>query len=391
MQPVEHSRGTALVEAAQELAPGIRAAADQIEAERRLPPALVQAMADAGLFRMALPAEFGGAEADPITMTQVVETLARADASAAWCVMIAWHGITIAMYFPRQTVAEAFGHDPLAVMAGAVQPRGRAVVAPGGYRVQGRWPFASGSLHARWLSGNAAVYEADGVTPRLDAAGQPVTRIMLAPAEQCRVLDTWTTMGLRGTGSHDVIMDDLFVPDDYTASLTDPSWHPNPMYRVVPVHAAGHGGHALGVASAALAAALELASTKVPRGSISPLQDQAPAQTDLARAEALLESGRAFLYSALRDLWTTAAAAEEPTMAQRARARLATSQAVANAVAAVDLLYALGGTTSIYATSPLDRAFRDLHTAAAHGLVNRGTFAAAGRVLLGMPPAAVFF
>jgi alkylation response protein AidB-like acyl-CoA dehydrogenase len=224
----------------------------------------------------------------------------------------------------------------------------------------------------------------DGSVARLDAGGAPVVRMMVVPRHECTVLDTWATTGMRGTASHDFTLEDVFVPEDYALDLAAPPTVANPMYTCPPLLFAPHGSHALGIARAALDAGIALAQGKTPFGGRTRLQDQATAQGQIGRAEALVEAARTFFYAALADLWASVAAGAGSSAAQRLRLRLACSHAAASAVQAVDLMYALGGGSAIYARSPLERQFRDIHTAAAHMYVNTATFEAAGRVVLGL-------
>jgi alkylation response protein AidB-like acyl-CoA dehydrogenase len=382
------SASAGLVDAARALGTPIRVAADEIERERRLPAALVQALKDAGLLHMALPRELGGSEADPLTVLRVVEELSRADGSVGWCALIAYQNHYFAALLPEQAAREVF-RDPRAVVAGSLPPRGRAVACEGGYRVSGTWIAASGILHADWVFANAPIY--DGETPRLDTGGVPVTRLLFTRPEHCTVLDTWTTTGLRGTGSHDFELHDVLVPEPFAGDLNAAPWHPSLLHRCPTLICPLHGAQALGIAQAALDEVIALAPTKVPARQVRPLCEQAWFQAQLARAEALVGSARSFLQEATGALWETVAAGEESTALPRARVLLAEVHAAWSAVQATELLYAAGGATAIYARSRLDRAFRDVHTAVAHRQVSPPIWEAAGRVSLGLEPGVPFF
>ena len=241
-----------IVQATRALMPRIRECADQIEREGRLPAELVRALAEAGVFRMLAPRAIGGAEVDPLTQLEVVETLSQADGSVGWCAMIGSGGGWMTAFLPREVGYELVGRDPYFVQAGSLglPPGARAVAVDGGYRVSGRWAFASGCLHAKWLNGHTVVL--DGDTPRLRPDGSPVTRVMIFPADEAKIIDTWSVMGLRGTGSNDFEVQDLFVPAERSFALFgDQPYHDGPLYRARFFFLA-HAAHALGIARAAI-------------------------------------------------------------------------------------------------------------------------------------------
>src|SRR5262245_5305098 len=197
-------------EAVHALAPRIRAAADDIEASRRVPEALVQALADLGVFRLCVPRGLGGLEAHPSELADVIATIAAADGSTGWCAAIGATTGVVAAYLAEPVAREIYA-DPRVVTGGVYAPRGTAVPASGGWRVSGRWPFASGSEHCRWLVGGCVVRD----------GGAPRARLMLFPASEARILDTWHVAGLRGTGSHDMTVEDVFVPAERSVSIVD--------------------------------------------------------------------------------------------------------------------------------------------------------------------------
>jgi alkylation response protein AidB-like acyl-CoA dehydrogenase len=376
------ARNVEILAAARTLAPRIRAFADRIEQERRLPEELVADLSEAGLFNMALPHSLGGRETGPVTTARVVEELARADASVAWCVMLAAQAAVTPAFLPEDAAREVFSADT--IVAWVLRPVGRAEPVDGGYRVSGRWPFASGSTHATWLAGEAVVV--DGDEPRRDEDGRPVIRLLFMPRTDCEVHDTWHSTGLRGTGSNDFNVENVYVPEARSYRIhVDPPLRPTAIHRVPGLFALGHGSHALGVARAAFDAVIAMA------GAGGDTAAQPRLQAQVAEAQALLESARAFFYQTAIHVWSGAVVGRESTPADRARLRLAISHAVRSAVQAVDLLYAAMSTRAIVAGGPLDRAFRDLHTAAAHAMVGPATFEAAGRVALGLEPEMLFF
>jgi indole-3-acetate monooxygenase len=378
---------TAMALAMRDLQPRILACRDEIEQGRRLPLDLVREMAQAGLFRMLVPAAYGGLEVDLATALSVIEEVSQADGSAGWCVMIGASSGVTAAYLPETAAQEIYGSDPDVVTGGAVRPDGRAVAVEGGYRVIGRWAFASGSQHCAWLAGGCVVF--DGDAPRMGPGGIPETRLLFFPASECEIIDTWSTGGLRGTGSHDFTVRDLFVPEARSTSLLfSHPIHDGRLYALpfFGVFAAMVAAVPLGIARGAIDALTELAAKRVPTGSRNVLREKSMIQASVARAEAILSGGRAFLYETVNDLWESVSREEAVTLEQRTRLRLASTHAATCAAQAVDLMYEAGGASAIYTTNPLERAFRDVHTANQHVLVQPVTWEMTGRALLGLDP-----
>lgn len=382
----EASTGDTLPARASDLAPRIAAAAADIELQRRIPQALVMDLARAGLFRMLVPRDAGGLEVGPRVMLDAIEEIARGDGSAGWAVMIGATTGVIAAYLPDAATHEIFAATPDGVTGGVFHPRGRAAVVDGGYRVSGRWPLASGCQHCAWLLGGCIVFE-DG-KPKLRDSGAPEARMMIFPARDAQIIDTWNVSGLRGTGSHDIAVEDLFVPAERSVWFsTDPVRRGGALYAfpVFGLLALGIAAVSLGIARGAIDDILELAGAKVPTGSRRPLAERSSTQATVAQATALVAASRAHLRATVDEIWQTAARGEQATLEQRARLRLAATQSVRDAAKAVDLAYECGGATSIYADSALQRRFRDVHVATQHILVAPATYELAGRVLLGLP------
>jgi alkylation response protein AidB-like acyl-CoA dehydrogenase len=272
------------------------------------------------------------------------------------------------------------------VMAGSGPPRGRAVAVPGGYRITGRWTQGSNVLLARWVQVGCHAY--DGSEPRLEADGRPVYLRCIVPASEVEVLDTWRTTGMRGTGSHDFAITDVFAPSERVRGIVEPSPRPGPLYQWVGWTHIAHPALALGIARVAIDEFLGLAGGKLATWHVSEgrLATRTTIQAKVAQAEALVGSGRAYVREATRDVWETVSRGERPSPQQRAVYRLAVAQANAYAVQAVDLLYHLAGASAIYSASRFDRCLRDIHTAAAHVWVAQDTYELAGRLLLGLDP-----
>lgn len=377
------------VAAADGFAAEIAARAAEIEANRFLPQDIARRFAEAGLYRLCIPAVYGGLEAHPAVMVETVERIARSDGSAAWCVFIgATSGVVSAFLAPEEARA-VFG-DPLTITAGVFAPRGKAVhaVEKGvqGYRVSGRWQWGSGSRNAQYISGGCMILGPDG-KPEMAAEGIPQNRMMMFEAQDVTLLDTWDVSGLCGTGSTDFEVKDLFVPAARAVSLISDKPLARPLYCFPTFGLLGIGiaAVALGLARGSIETLVELAGGKTPQGSSKPLALRAKAQLDVSQAEALTRSARAWLLETVNDAFDAAAANGEMTVAHRRDLRLATTHAVQLAARAVDLMYTLAGGSSVYRGSPLQRQFRDVHVATQHMMVSDATYELTGRLLLGVP------
>lgn len=383
-QTAAHSE---LVGAASALAPLIAEHADVAERDRRVAAPVVDALASAGVFHMFVPHKFGGSEAEPATGVRALEELSKADGSTGWVAMIGATTGVVSAYLPEDVAREVY--RPSAITGGVVAPRGTAVATDGGYNVTGRWPFASGCEHSQWLACGCLVH-VGGELERLPG-GDPDVRMVMFPASEVEIIDTWHVSGLRGTGSHDIAVNDFFVPRDYSYSIArGRPVQPGPLYgfSMMGLLAVCVAAVALGIGRAALDEMREMSPKKTPVGRRKPLSEWSVAQVALAEGEASLRSGRAFLFDAVADTWATLERGDQPTTEQRALARLAATQAVQGAVRAVDIAYNLGGGSSIYESSRLQRQFRDIHTLTQHVMVGPSSMEAAGRALLGqdVPP-----
>jgi indole-3-acetate monooxygenase len=276
--------------------------------------------------------------------------------------------------------------DPDVIIANSTRASGQARIVAGGYRVSGRWSLVSGGELSAWMILLCVVRE-DG-RPRLTPSGAPEIRFMLLPATACEIIDNWTVGGLRGTGSHDVAVHDEFVPSSYGSSFTDPFVLPAPRYRIPPFSRVipGLGAMALGMARTAIETLTEIAVDKQLQRTSQILRENHGAQIRLSQAEALVRSARLFLLDSLKRLWSSVIARGEATMEARADVRMAASHAVASAVQAIDLLYIAAGASALYTSSPLERAFRDVHAITQHIGVHARVLETTGRVLFGLEP-----
>jgi indole-3-acetate monooxygenase len=372
---------------ARELGPEISAAADEIERTRRIPEALLARLHDSRLFRMLLPRSAGGDETEPSVYVAAVEELARHDASIAWNAFVANSSALIAPFLELEVSRAIFG-DPRSVVSWGPPNASRATAVDGGYRLTGRWDFSSGCRQATWIGAHGHVVEADG-SLRLNRFGRPTVRTLLFPVEQATLIDTWNTIGLRGTASDSYSVNDLFVPEAFSSTREDPTLRrePGPLYAFTMqgLYAAGVAAVALGIARAMLSGFIALACRKTPRN-LGRLADSAVMQAEVARSEARLGSARAYLMETLTTIYAQAGEVAPIDIPDRARVRLACTNAIHAAAEVVDFAYKEAGVDAIFPGSPFERRFRDMHTLSQQ-IQSRGAhFEAVGHILLGGVP-----
>jgi len=359
-------------ERARELADLARGMADQTEAGRRLPVELVGVLRDSGLLRAGAPVEVDALELAPGTALRCAEEVARGDASAGWCVSIAITSSLLVAYLPPASRDELFGGGR-GVAAGVWAPNGKARRAPGGVIVSGRWAFCSGITHADLLFAGCVLDD------------RPV--VVALPTQQLQVLDTWHTLGLRGTGSNDAVADDVFVPDTRVVSIFDGPLIDRPLYRFPPFgfFAGCITAAAMGNARAAIDDFIELAGAKRTGMSNRALAERPTIQAAVAAAESALEAARALYYQAIETAWRASQDEPKVPVEARTRLRLAATHGVRTAADVVRSMYDLAGGAAIYDGSPLQRRFRDAFTATAHFQVNQASYELPGRILLDRP------
>jgi indole-3-acetate monooxygenase len=358
-----------------------------------LPPDLLDALHEAAIFRTLLPRRCGGDETDPATYVAVMEILAAADASTAWCIGQASGCSMAAAYLEPEIAWQVWGSDPRAVLAWGAGPAGVAQVVEGGYRVTGRWGFASGGRHATWLGGHSRVLERDG-SLRTDAQGEPAEWSMLFPKHAAVMTEDWQVMGLRGTGSDSYTVKDLFIPGDHALcrDTDEERRETGRLYRFSTTHlyASGFGAVALGIARGALDAFKALAQEKTPQATSRMLRDSAVVQMQVAQAEATLGAARAYLLQTLRDIWDSVGHSGVMTLDQRMAIRLAATFATHQARQVVDVAYHEAGATAIFATNPFERRFRDINTVSQQVQARSTHFETVGAHLLGLQPSLRF-
>ena len=368
--------------AAERVAELARSLAEVTEERRALPDELVDALREAGLLRAAVPEALGGAELPPGVILRCAEEVARGDASAGWCVSINATSSLLSAYLPERGAAEVFG-DLRSVAAGVWAPRGAARPVDGGVIVSGRWPFCSAISHSDWLfAGSVLQSGGDG------GNGAPVLKVLAIPTQELNILDTWHTSGLCGTGSHDATASELFVPEHRMLSVLDgPPPGAPALYRfpVFGFFALSIAVATLGNARGAIDELVQLAAGKRSLGSTRALAERGQVQGAVAAAEASLRAARAFLFQAVDEAWAAASGPEPVPDSARVALRLAATHATRTSAEVVASMYDLAGGSAIYRGSPLQRRFRDAHTATAHFQVNPATYELLGRLLLGRP------
>ena len=367
---------------ARALAPILRERADEIEEARRLPDDLSKRFAQSGFYRMCAPEKYGGLEQAPAITMETIELIAQADGASAWVTFIgATSGTTLAL-LPEETARIVFP-TPETMIVGVFAPRGKAVAVNKGYQVNGEWQWGSGTQNADWVLGGCQVIR-DGETEKL-SNGTPRSRMMLVPASEVEFLDTWYVSGLCGSGSTDFAIRDRFVPNERAVGLgvDGPLDRPLYLFPQFGLLSMGIAAVSLGLARAAINELVEIAGGKTPSGSARPLAARPASQTEVARAEATLRSARAFYFETIERAWEEACDGNLSTDARR-DIRLATTHATHASAEAVDRMYHLGGGTSVYRRSPLQRIFRDVHVATQHMMVGPATYELTGRLLMGI-------
>lgn len=366
----------------------IRAQQNEIDTERRLPESLVDALSEAGVFRIAMPRAWGGPEMNPLDQIELMEILAYADPSVAWCVSILSDSGFYAGFL-EDPIAQKLFPSLDSRCAGMLAPVGRAETVEGGYRVTGHWTFGSGSLHATHLTGGCLIMK-DG-NPIIGENGLPLWRVMIFDPADTEILDTWYTTGLRGSGSNDYRVENVFVPEEHSFNVFDRPKRSEPLYAYHGFFFANVPGIPFGLARAALDEAQKIAETKRAFPSMELLVSDAQIQIDFGEAEALLGAARAYVADSIGDAWETLERGDELSLQQRAKIGLCLTFAGRSAQRIVDIACGIAGSTALYEKSPLERLRRDMIAVSAHLVHQRKTYGAAGRIMLGLDAGPTFF
>ena len=355
-----------LEETTAEVGAEFRARAREGEEMRTMPSDLVELAKSAGLFRLAMPRSLGGFDLDPLAIVSTIEELCRADGSAGWTVLIG-NSTAFFAWLDPDVAQEMLAGTSDVVSTSMFAPFGQAHRDGGQFVIDGRWPFNSGCMHAEWYQ--AAVMVMDGDRPAVRPDGRPDMRFAFFPRDQAEIIDTWRSMGLRGTGSHDIEVRGQRLPIEHTASpMLDPSLQPGALSQLgfFPTLAVLMSGFPLGVARRALDELAAMAPTKRRGSSPGTIAEDPHVQHEVGRAEAGLLAARAFVTDALGSAWDTATSGGRLTAAQRSAVMLASNQAMHAAVTAVDIAFNFAGAGAVYTGHPLERCFRDIHTANQH-------------------------
>lgn len=383
MQPLESIQP--LGHAVAILLPGIAERADEIELARRLPEDIASSMAQAGAFNILRPRSLAGLELSPLDMVGVLHAIARAEASAGWCAMIGSTTALNAAYLAHDVARQIYS-DPHSITGGVFAPMGRADDMGDHYVVSGRWQWGSGSANCDWLSGGAMIFK-DGELQRFEN-GAPYHRMMMFPADQAELLDTWHVMGMKGTGSGDFTVRDIVVPKERSVSLiADKPVETGPLYQfpIFGLLALGVASVALGNAAGAMDEIKALARAKKPQGGQRSLAERGVVQTELMRAEAKLGGAEAYLRESVETCWEGATTRGELSAEERAQLRLAATFATETAADVAKTAFTVGGGSAVYMTSNLQRRFRDAHVATQHIATASSVYELVGRVSLGLP------
>jgi alkylation response protein AidB-like acyl-CoA dehydrogenase len=375
--------GFGLVERAQAVAPLIAGEAGEIERTRRLTPAVVGALIENGLYRALLPQSLGGSEAPPDIFMQMLEEIAKADASTAWCLGQNSVCAMIAASLDHDSAHEIFNTAPGILAWGAVAHEARAV--EGGYRVTARWDFASGSRQASWLGAHVRIVGIDGM-PRKNADGSPEMRTILFPLASAVLHDVWQSIGLAGTGTDSYEVTDLFIPDRFAVFRDVPGAlrEPGPLYRLPTgsTYSLGFAAVSLGVARATLDAAIALARAKHQSLAVSAMRDNQAVQGLIGRTEADLRAARAYLYATAQAMWRDLSATNVFSPAHRSAVRLAATWTIQQSARVVDTAYHMAGATAVFRSNPFERRFRDIHAITQQIQARDTHFEDVGRMIL---------
>jgi alkylation response protein AidB-like acyl-CoA dehydrogenase len=367
------------------LAPLIAEHRATFDAERRLPDAVFNALADAGLFRLWLPAALGGPELSPAEFMIVVEAASALDGSVGWLVTNGSAMSRVAGYVSEPVARTWFG-EPRAFIVSATGAVGAAQRVEGGYRVSGRWPFGSGSHHATHFMGLASTKDPDG-------RDEPPLCCYFGRRDVA-IHDTWRVSGLRGTGSCDFEVRDLFVPQQHTHAFIGPRpTQAGVLYRLptTSIFPWAASVAPLGIARGAMDAFAQLAVGRVRSGTTAPLRDREIVQSNFGRIQALHRSGRAFLIETMTELIAALEADEARLTQARAIFRVACAHAAESAVRIVDMIAAETGAASIFETCTIERYARDVHAAVKHIAMSPASYIVAGRLGFGLDPGTTRF
>ena len=368
------------------ITPIIKAAHQEIDAQRCLTDDLLGELHNLGLFRLSLPRNLNGGELSPYQLSQVAEVLAQADASVGWC-FGQGSGCAMSAAFLEPKISKKVFGPKNAVLAWGAGIAGKAVRCDGGYRITGTWQFASGSGHATWLGGHSMVFDSNDV-PVLKADGTQADRTALFPKPLAILHDDWNVIGLKGTRSESYTVKELFVPEELTLDRENQdecrSKAPLYIFPTTLVYASCFSGVALGIARGAVDDLIDIARTKTQRSARSSMRESPVFQTQVAQLEAQLSSARAYQQSVLERVSNTVFQTYDLQQSDRAEIRLATTYAINQATEVVQQVYKLAGSSAIFENAPFERRFRDMHAVSQQMQARHTHFETVGRYMMNL-------
>jgi alkylation response protein AidB-like acyl-CoA dehydrogenase len=345
---------------------------------RHIAPDVVDRFVDIGVYRALVPRAFGGDEKSPREFCELVEAISQADGSAGWVASFGM-AVTYLAALPPETFARIYADSPDVVFAGGIFPPQRAPRVEGGFEVSGRWSFASGCMGAQLIG--VGIAPAEG-----EKSGLP--RMAVMPREKARIEMTWEVCGLVGTGSHDIVVDRVVVPEEWTFVRGVPSQRSEPMFRYPTLSFAAQvlSVVGLGIARGAIEELREMAAGRVSVTGAPRLADRPQVQLELGRAEAQLRAARAFFYDAMDEVWETLRKGDAPTPEQTSLLRLSSTHAARTGAEVARTVQMLTGMTGVYDASPISQQVRDALVLTQHAFMGDITYQNAGAMLFGQAP-----
>ena len=379
-----------LLQVARKLSTQLNSALEAEENNGRLSPAVVNALKEAGLYKLYLPESLGGSETDPLTVAKIVEEITSHNTAAGWSLMVANAPLLMLSRIPEKGIEEIFGNNPDAFIAATVHPPMRATRVEGGYSISGRNPLVSNVHEAQWIMVLALVME--GGQPKMHD-GHPEILGVYMNAKDCEIVDTWHVIGMHATDSNDIEAKDVFVPDHRVCSLM-PEFKPGRHFSNHLYNFPAAGGNiacllapvTLAVATNAIQELKTIAGKKTPLGSMVPIRERGVIQRKLGIAEALVRSSRIYLHDTISKCWQRISAGETISLEEKGGLLLAAAHTNKSCVEAIELMYTAAGTSGIYKKNKLAHYLMDAQVLRQHGFMNESRYETAAQIFFGLPP-----
>ena len=379
-----------LLASARKMGPVISQYVIEEEDTRRLSKPVLELLRESGFHRLFLPRSLGGLEVDPVTTATLVEEVARYNTAAGWSMMVANVSTWWNSRLPEKGIEEIYKNGPDTLIAGAIHPPMMATRVEGGYRINGRSPLTSNVHEAKWIFVTAMVFEQGQI--KMNNGIPEVIGVLLNP-EDCEIIDTWFTLGMKASDSNDIMAKDVFVPDHLFFFLA-PEFHPNsyytgPLYQFAAIGASVASliaPVALAVARNAIQEVKILAEKKTSFGSTVPLRERGSIQRKLGMAEALVQSSRAYLFHTISESWNKTLAGQKLSLEDKAGLLLAATHTNQSCLQAVDLMYSAAGSSAIYTRNKLAHYFSDAQVIRQHGFANESRYESVAQVYFGLQP-----